>query len=366
MLRTRGARAAEISANPEVRYAGAAAVVLAPVSGWLALLYVVLTVSHPLALAEPAGTIMSIVAAASAICLGSLALLWYRRPPQLRYANLLISLPFLIVLFNSSLHMVITQDERQTSNFMLTIVGAGIAILATPWNIGINLVAWASWLIGISVSGGDVVHWGAAMAMATLVGQLARFGRRSSLDKAASAVSMVADLSVHDPLTGLANRRGLKLLGDEVLAMAQDSNSVVTMAFIDVDGLKAVNDAHGHDRGDQLLLAVSNALQDCCRNTDVLARWGGDEFVVLAMGVSTSPAALQQQLLDRLATDSTIPTEIWQPSLSVGIAQIEPGTTETLESLIKRADEDMYLRRSSRRGNTPKPGSQATFQSKDA
>lgn len=349
MKADRSARTAELSVNPEVRYAGAAASVLAPVSACISLLYVLLAVAHPLVIGGSVGTVMSIVAALSAIGLGVLAFFCYTRPPGLRYANFLMSLLVVVVLVNSGLHMVLTGDERQTTDLMLAVVGAGVAILSTKWNVAVTVLAWVTWLVGIAVSGGDVVHWGLAMAMATLVGQLARYGRRSSLDTAAASVSMVAELSVQDPLTGLANRRGLEILGDEILLIARDSDSGVSVAFIDVDGLKGVNDGHGHDRGDDLLMAVARALREACRTTDVIARWGGDEFVVLALGPAASPESLEARLTATLAAEPGVPETMWQPSLSIGVAHRPPGSDEDLESLLMRADKDMYDRRSVRR-----------------
>ena len=351
MARTTSARTAELSVDPEVRYAGAAAAVLPPVSASVALLYVLLAIAHPLVIGGTVGTVMSVVAGLSAIGLGVLAFFGYTRPPGLRYANLLMSMLFVVVILNSGLHMVLTADERQTTDLMLAVVAAGVAILPTSWNVGVTLLAWLAWAVGIAVSGGDIVHWGLAMAMATLVGQLARFGRRSSLDTAAESVSKVAELSVQDPLTGLANRRGLEVLGEEVLVIARHAGSGVSVAFIDVDGLKDVNDTHGHDRGDDLLLSVARALRTTCRTTDVIARWGGDEFVVLSLGLPSSPESWEARLMAQLQADPGVPTSMWQPSLSIGLAHHPPGSAEGIEPLLMRADKDMYERRSVRRGD---------------
>lgn len=343
------ARTAEMSADPQVRYAGAAAAVLGPVSVAVAMLYVLLAVAHPLVIGGMEGTVMSMVAGVSAIGLGVLALFCYVRPPGLRYANALLSLLVIVVIVNSGLHMVLVGDERQTTNLMLAVVAAGVAILPTGWSLGVTALAWVAWAVGMWVSGGDAVHWGVAMAMATLVGQLARYGRRSSLDTAAASVSRVAELSVQDPLTGLANRRGLEALGEELLVIARDSKSGVSAVFIDVDGLKEVNDTNGHDRGDDLLLAVARALRATCRTTDVVARWGGDEFVVLALGLASAPEKIEDRLTERLLADPGVPASMWRPSLSVGVAHRGPGSAEDLESLLMRADKEMYGRRSVRR-----------------
>lgn len=351
------ARTAELSADPQVRYAGAAAAVLGPVAITVAILYVLLAVAHPLVIGGVHGTVMSILAGLSAIGLGVLALFCYVRPPALRFANALLSLLLVVVVVNSGVHMILVKDATQTTNFMLAVVSAGVAILPTGWSVTVTGLAWVVWVAGIAISGGDVVHWGVAMAMATMVGQLARYGRRSSLDTAAASVTKVAELSVKDPLTGLANRRGLEVLGEEVLAIATESNSAVSVAFIDVDGLKIVNDSHGHEMGDELLLAVARGLRETCRNTDVIARWGGDEFIVLSLGPPATSATVQEKLLAQIRSDPTAPLSLWEPSVSVGLATRAPDSLEQLESLVTRADKAMYDGRSRRgarhRGQSP-------------
>ena len=85
----------------------------------------------------------------------------------------------------------------------------------------------------------------------------------------------------HDPLTGLANR---VMLGDRIasaIARARRSKRAVGVLVADLDGFKAINDAHGHVIGDQMLKAVSARLKACVRETDTVARLGGDEFVLV-------------------------------------------------------------------------------------
>jgi diguanylate cyclase (GGDEF)-like protein len=344
------ARTAELSVDPAVRYAGAAAAVLAPVCAAVAALYVVLAVTHPMVLGGSAGTTMSVVAGLSAIGLGILALIGYLRPPRLRYANALLAVVVLVVILNSSLHMIITGDTLQTTNLMLAVIAAGVAILRTGWNIAVTAVAWVAWFIGMQLSDGvGLVHWLFAMAMATLVAQLARYGRRSSLDTAAESVSRVAELSVQDPLTGLANRRGLEVLGEEMLAIAVGSGNGLSVAFFDVDGLKEVNDRHGHDAGDEVLLAVSHALRATCRTTDVIARWGGDEFVVLTIGHDLQADLVESEVVAALAAAAEVSDDVWHPSVSVGVAAVGAPSDRSLDELLTEADEAMYQRRRQQR-----------------
>ena len=100
------------------------------------------------------------------------------------------------------------------------------------------------------------------------------------------ALDQVRMLAFHDALTGLPNRR---LLGDrlnQAISVSKRSGHYGALMFIDLDNFKPLNDLHGHETGDQLLLEVANRLQTCVRETDTVARFGGDEFVVLLSGLS--------------------------------------------------------------------------------
>ena len=91
----------------------------------------------------------------------------------------------------------------------------------------------------------------------------------------------LATLAERDPLTGLANRRLFDELIEEEVARAQRSSAPLAVAFIDLDGLKGINDNHGHDAGDLVLRETAHRLSSLVRRTDVVARLGGDEFVVV-------------------------------------------------------------------------------------
>jgi diguanylate cyclase (GGDEF)-like protein len=91
----------------------------------------------------------------------------------------------------------------------------------------------------------------------------------------------LADLALHDPLTGLANRRLLDELLKSSLARTQRSGTPLAVAFLDLDGVKSVNDTYGHDAGDIVLRETARRLLSVVRSADVVARIGGDEFVVV-------------------------------------------------------------------------------------
>ena len=96
----------------------------------------------------------------------------------------------------------------------------------------------------------------------------------------------ISALSLTDELTGLHNRRAFMTMADQRLQLLERSGSLCLLIFADVDGLKAANDTMGHEAGDRLLVDAARALQSAFRRTDLVARMGGDEFVVLADGAT--------------------------------------------------------------------------------
>jgi diguanylate cyclase (GGDEF)-like protein len=147
-----------------------------------------------------------------------------------------------------------------------------------------------------------------------------------------------------DGLTGLLNRTSFEAGADDLLARAVDRSLPVTMLFIDLDGFKAVNDAHGHAVGDAVLQATAATISGVVRPGDLVGRLGGDEFVVLlAPGISGDDAHLvASRLVAALATPSDIAGRSLRTAASVGMARVEDATAVTRADLIGLADRAMY------------------------
>ena len=124
---------------------------------------------------------------------------------------------------------------------------------------------------------------------------------------------------------------------------ARRSDGVLTLAFVDVDGLKAINDTHGHAAGDRALRAVAAALLDGLRSYDLVVRYGGDEFLC---GLPGTDLAAAQHRFDAVAT--TLAEQNPGTSVSIGLAEL--AAQDTLETLIARADAALYAARRSTRG----------------
>jgi len=151
-----------------------------------------------------------------------------------------------------------------------------------------------------------------------------------------------------DPLTGLANRRYFDERVRVELERERRYGSELSLLLIDVDHLKEINDAQGHEAGDGALRRVSNALTASCRMTDLPARWGGDEFTVLAPGIGADEAqALARRIretLRRIATPGSEPTTI-----SIGIADASRLSGHEPEDLYAAADSALYEAKSAGR-----------------
>ena len=158
-----------------------------------------------------------------------------------------------------------------------------------------------------------------------------------------SAHQRIRSMALHDHLTGLANRRQFKLRGQDLFALARRSGCQLTLLNIDIDDFKSINDTYGHAAGDAVLVYVANTLRTCCRESDLLARVGGDEFVVLLPDTPAGPPL--DALLDRLhaAIDVMVPGAAVPIRLhiSIGVATCSDATP-TLDALMHEADEAMY------------------------
>ncbi len=190
--------------------------------------------------------------------------------------------------------------------------------------------ARADWLVGF-------------LAALVVGGVLLRL-RLRLLRELADAESEIAHRSTTDPLTGLLSRQGLALRLGDVWARAHRSDQPVCVWFLDVRGLKRANDEHGHDFGDGVLVDVAGALRAVVRAEDLVARWGGDEFVVVGVGGDGTAETLHERLAARVASDGAARRDRWSGDVTVGLAT-DAATSATFAELLERADQDMYDRR---------------------
>ena len=147
-----------------------------------------------------------------------------------------------------------------------------------------------------------------------------------------------------DALTNLPNRVLLADRLQQSMAQAMRRGQPLAVAFLDLDGFKAINDQHGHDAGDQLLVALSARMQQALRDSDTLARMGGDEFVAVLADLSDASDSVQ--LIDRLLVAAAQPVQVdgqWlQVSASLGVTFYPQTQDVTADQLLRQADQAMY------------------------
>ena len=154
-------------------------------------------------------------------------------------------------------------------------------------------------------------------------------------------------LATSDTLTHLRNRRGFMLVARQVLNFAKRASKPACLIFVDLDGMKRINDELGHDAGDRALIHTANLLSTTFRDSDIAARLAGDEFCVLLSG---SSALAARAAADRLLAAVEEHNRESDPAiaLSIGLADWDPDTDESLDALMKRADSEMYRHKRSK------------------
>ncbi|HTQ02387.1 MAG TPA: diguanylate cyclase [Polyangiaceae bacterium] len=171
------------------------------------------------------------------------------------------------------------------------------------------------------------------------------------------------ELAMHDELTGLYNRRHFVELAEAEVARARRTGMPLSLAMLDIDHFKAVNDVFGHPVGDAALRVLARCMRETLRTSDVPARLGGEEFVVLLMDTGLEGAvAVTERLRERVGR-AEVPAgreRVARFTVSGGVAELAPG--ERLDGLLARADEALYRAKDEGRDRTatslpPKPRS---------
>jgi diguanylate cyclase (GGDEF)-like protein/PAS domain S-box-containing protein len=173
----------------------------------------------------------------------------------------------------------------------------------------------------------------------------------SDITERKAAQARIEYLAHHDPLTGLPNRSLLRERLEQEIGRAKRAERKVGVLFLDLDRFKTVNDSLGHAVGDRLLREVASRLRACLRDSDVVCRQGGDEFIVLLpeLRSSNDAAHTARQIIEALRRPVDLGTQTVHTSTSVGIA-LFPEDGNTTSALLKAADMAMYHAKESERG----------------
>jgi diguanylate cyclase (GGDEF)-like protein len=239
-------------------------------------------------------------------------------------------------------------------NFQYTLVGysaVGVILLLLA-SYGAVTLMWRPFLISAAIMAVATSYtvvvtdpeqgpgWAITALAALAISAAILHGRSRTAIALASANRTIEQMATRDALTGLLNRHGLRESGVILTSLADRGGVPLFAMFVDIVGLKGVNNGQGHLVGDTVIQRTAQALASQCREGDLLCRWGGDEFVVV--GVDDAPDAKEFAARVSSAVDPAGIEGQWTPAVHTGAAS---GRDESIESLIDRADHAMYLNR---------------------
>jgi diguanylate cyclase (GGDEF)-like protein len=234
---------------------------------------------------------------------------------------------------------VLTGPEWASSALYLIPVAIGAWYLHGAWAAVVVTLAAASWLYADHLTGRTYVnelaeYWNAVMRVGPII------VTAYTLRALRIVLEHERELARTDPLTGLANRRSFIEMANHELARSARSGQPLTLAILDIDRFKAVNDARGHVAGDALLRDVGRVLNSTTREGDVVARLGGDEFAILLPEVDPLGAEVALDRLLRALNDLAIRGG-WGTGFSLGAATTGAAPAP-LEQLLRQADAALY------------------------
>jgi diguanylate cyclase (GGDEF)-like protein len=161
----------------------------------------------------------------------------------------------------------------------------------------------------------------------------------------------IRQLSLTDELTGLYNRRGFLWLAESVREKGHRQQQGGALFFIDLDGLKGINDTYGHEMGDRMIVATAHVLKKIFRSVDIVARLGGDEFAVFVMiDYLGDLEAIERRIQENLQELNASSSQVYQLSWSIGkIVDDERSRSTDLTTLLQQADQQMYIQKRSKK-----------------
>ena len=159
----------------------------------------------------------------------------------------------------------------------------------------------------------------------------------------AASNAVLENLSLIDDLTGLYNRKGFLALAEHRMTVALRDSEAFSVAFIDLDDLKAINDTFGHETGNRALIEVASVLKESFRQSDILGRMGGDEFAVFILHADEGETAgIRRRIQQHLDACNAAPNRRYRLSFSIGIISCGSAKGSNIEGLLGKADALMY------------------------
>lgn len=258
--------------------------------------------------------------------------LLFRLEMQREAVMLAIFMVMLFSFFTMSLALFSVRKRREVVYFLIAVLTGMTGVLITAMSVW-SLIPITEW----SYRAGEI---GLAVDAILLSFALAEQFRIIQDEKL-----FAENMARIDPLTGLFNRRAFDEIAVGVMHNIERDAKALSVAIIDIDNFKVINDTYGHGVGDEVLKATAQTMSDLLRKRDVVTRWGGEEFVILLPETAQSHAFNLAERLMNALRKVVIETEqgALHFTVSMGISSLQAGNNETVETLIKHADEKLYL-----------------------
>lgn len=254
-----------------------------------------------------------------------------------------IAVAYVLALVAIYIRFALRRFAGLTNGVLKTLAGTimGLAV------VSMHYTAMASAQIhavpGTEFGGVMLPEYGMAITIAAVMGGILAMGAMAARVEQKAIHDVLEELAYTDTLTGLPNRVALGRQLDHAMAVCGRLDTYLAVLFVDLNDFKAVNDGFGHEAGDRLLRALAHQLSGRMREADMIARFGGDEFVIVAQGLSAPEDV--GAIIDRLTSALEVPLKIGTRQMSIGASigiSVYPGDGDTAQELIQRADTAMY------------------------
>ncbi len=158
--------------------------------------------------------------------------------------------------------------------------------------------------------------------------------------KLQSTQTKLKDQANHDSMTGLFNRRYMYDISKDIITQCIDNEEEIYLIMFDIDNFKIINDTYGHDIGDKVIISLAKEVMSCTRNSDIVARWGGEEFLILLPNTNQQGSKVLSEKIR--ANIEALEIENIKFTVSIGLAYFDYSEDRTIDDAIKKADDALY------------------------